>query len=168
MGPKLGFATMDLSITQLLRDSITPITLVSGIGLLVLTMTNRYGRIIDRSRSLVREIRAGQAGQGGHHGQEEAILRGELRILLKRANLLKAAVFHSGMTIFFACLMVVALFACALFGVPEPTVRTVVGTMFCVALIYLVLAIVYFIVDLGHSLRALHLEVQTVGEKAEK
>ena len=33
-----------------LRDAIGPVILISGVGLLLLTMTNRLGRAIDRAR----------------------------------------------------------------------------------------------------------------------
>ena len=39
-----------------LQSCITPVALVSGIGLLLLTLTNRLGRTIDCSRNLVVEL----------------------------------------------------------------------------------------------------------------
>ena len=39
-----------------LRDAIGPVILISGVGLLLLTMTNRLGRAIDRARQLKREL----------------------------------------------------------------------------------------------------------------
>ena len=44
------------SVAQLLpvlQTAIGPMILISGIGLLLLTMTNRLGRAIDRTRTLV-------------------------------------------------------------------------------------------------------------------
>jgi hypothetical protein len=43
------------SVSQLipvLQTAIGPVILISGVGLLLLTMTNRLGRVIDRSRIL--------------------------------------------------------------------------------------------------------------------
>ncbi|MBL8732337.1 MAG: DUF2721 domain-containing protein [Planctomycetes bacterium] len=48
-----------LSLSDLLpvlQTAIGPVILISGIGLLLLNMTNRYGRIIDRSRDLLRRL----------------------------------------------------------------------------------------------------------------
>ena len=39
-----------------LRDAIGPVILISGVGLLLLTMTNRLGRAIDRARLLKNEL----------------------------------------------------------------------------------------------------------------
>ena len=46
-------------ISQLLptlQVAIGPVVLISGIGLLILSMTNRFGRVIDRGRILAREL----------------------------------------------------------------------------------------------------------------
>src|SRR5688572_19515401 len=47
-------------IVPVLQVAIGPVILISGVGLLLLTMTNRLGRAIDRARSLVRELREGR------------------------------------------------------------------------------------------------------------
>src|SRR5665647_2321311 len=44
-------------LIPVLQVAIGPVILISGVGLLLLTLTNRYGRTIDRSRQLVREKR---------------------------------------------------------------------------------------------------------------
>jgi len=37
-------------IVPVLQTAISPVVLISGVGLLLLTMTNRLGRIVDRAR----------------------------------------------------------------------------------------------------------------------
>jgi hypothetical protein len=44
-------------LIPVLQVAIGPVILISGVGLLLLTLTNRYGRTIDRSRLLMRELR---------------------------------------------------------------------------------------------------------------
>ena len=39
-----------------LQLSIGPVILISGIGLILLSMTNRFGRVIDRARHLTRDL----------------------------------------------------------------------------------------------------------------
>ena len=46
---------METSVNQLipnLQVAIGPVIFISGVGLLLLTMTNRFARVIDRTRSL--------------------------------------------------------------------------------------------------------------------
>ena len=50
-------ATPVRELIPVLQVAIGPVILISGVGLLLLTMTNRYGRTIDRARHLVRELR---------------------------------------------------------------------------------------------------------------
>jgi hypothetical protein len=45
-------------VIPLLQIAIGPVILISGVGLLLLSMTNRFGRIIDRSRILAQELSA--------------------------------------------------------------------------------------------------------------
>ena len=48
-----------LSVAQLipvLQTAIGPTILISGVGLLLLTMTNRLARTIDRTRATAREL----------------------------------------------------------------------------------------------------------------
>ena len=51
-------------LIPLLPTAIGPVILISGVGLLLLSMTNRFGRIIDRSRILAHEMRSGSARRG--------------------------------------------------------------------------------------------------------
>lgn len=44
-----------------LQIAIGPVILVSGVSLLLLSMTNRLGRVIDRARDLSIELRSGVA-----------------------------------------------------------------------------------------------------------
>ena len=44
-------------LIPVLQVAIGPVILISGVGLLLLTLTNRYGRTIDRARQLMRELR---------------------------------------------------------------------------------------------------------------
>ena len=51
------------NLIPVLQMGIGPTILISGVGLLILSMTNRLGRVIDRARIMAREI-GGAAGPG--------------------------------------------------------------------------------------------------------
>ena len=44
-------------IVPALQLSIGPVIVISGAGLVLLSMTNRYARVIDRARSLAEALR---------------------------------------------------------------------------------------------------------------
>src|SRR2546430_16550530 len=70
-------------LTQLLQASISPVALVSGVGLLILSQTNRFSRVTDRLREL--------AGQR-HAGREDSRLETQIVIFPLRARILRAAI----------------------------------------------------------------------------
>ena len=44
------------SVVQIMTASIAPVIVISGVGLLLLSITNRYGRAIDRARLLAQDL----------------------------------------------------------------------------------------------------------------
>jgi len=46
------------SVVQILTASIAPVIVIPGNGLLLLSITNRYGRAIDRARLIMRELQS--------------------------------------------------------------------------------------------------------------
>src|SRR5437773_10897029 len=91
-----------------LQIAIGPVILISGIGLLLLSMTNRHGRIIDRARELAIELRAEDAGQ------RDRILS-QLDILTTRAHLLREAVTLAIVSLLSAAILIITLFVAAIF-----------------------------------------------------
>src|SRR5690606_11269502 len=88
-----------------LQASLSPVVLISGIGLLLLSMTNRLGRVVDRSRALARDIRA-----SGLDAAERKVLRLQIRILFKRGRLLVAAIGLCVLSLFLTAVLVGYLF----------------------------------------------------------
>jgi len=72
-------------LIPVLQTAIGPVILVSGVGLLLLTMTNRLSRVVDISRTMARETRELPVAQ------REPILA-QLRILSHRADLIRMAI----------------------------------------------------------------------------
>ena len=138
-------------LAHLLQTSISPIALISGVGLLLLSMTNRLSRVIDRSRSLSAQLRAA-AGDPG----EVARARDQLRVLARRARLLWAAIASVMVTVLCACTMVLMLTTMAFLQV---NLRLAVVSLFFVALLALLVSAIVFFADVLLSLRALRTEM---------
>ncbi len=73
------------SLIPTLQLAIGPVILISGVGLLLLCMTNRIARVIDRAR-----IVAAQCGLAG--GDELLNCRAKLGILSRRARILRTSI----------------------------------------------------------------------------
>src|SRR5512147_1774653 len=84
--------------------AIGPVILISGIGLLLLSMTNRFGRVVDRTRLLTRELRSSAP-------EYRETIRGQLPILLKRAGIIRASIAFATFSVLMAARLIVVLFA---------------------------------------------------------
>ena len=148
--------TLDTSLlVTVLQTAVGPVVVISGVALLLLTMTNRLGRIVDRSRALAHQARTAA-------GQERETARAQLRILHDRAELVRWAIALAAFCVLFVALLVISLFVTALFGVE---MAWLIAGFFIVSMVCLVASLVMFIRDINKSLRATALEV---GEEWQK
>jgi hypothetical protein len=139
------------SLLPMIQLAITPVILITGLGSLLLTMTNRLGRIVDRTRIL-----AGQARTAAP-GEERAHIESQLRILFRRAGLVRMAVSLAATSMFVSGLLVVAIFLSALLRIE---VGFALLGLFVAAIALLLGALVYFLRDINQALHALGLEVR--------
>jgi hypothetical protein len=142
------------SVVQILTASIAPVIVISGIGLLLLSITNRYGRAIDRARELMRDLDSGDEGSAGVRHLEE-----QLRHTHQRARLLRGSMIYASVSIFFVTLTILTLFADQ---VLQLHVDFVALPFFALCLITLVISIYYSIRDITVSLAALEMEMSSV------
>src|ERR1044071_3077381 len=94
-------------LIPVLQTAIGPVILISGVGLLLLSLTNRFGRAVDRARQLLREMRAAS-------GDAQKRLAGQVENLYQRARLIQTAIIFSTISILFAAVLIIALFFTAL------------------------------------------------------
>lgn len=138
------------SLTSIIQLSISPVILISGVGALTITLTNRMGRIVDRTRSLAGQARATSAAEERQH------LGSQLDIMWRRARLIRLAVTLAGCSMLTACVLILGLFATAFFG-REPGLGLV--AVFVASILFLAASLVAFLRDIFVSLHAVQLEV---------
>jgi hypothetical protein len=136
-------------LIPVLQVAIGPVILISGVGLLLLTLTNRYGRTIDRSRQLVREQR--ECAEA-----DRQRLAGQVEILYRRARLIRLSILLSGVSALLASVLIIVLFLTALWKLE---VGLVISLLFIACMVSLSGSLVAFIRDINLSLGALKLEV---------
>lgn len=93
-------------VVQILTASIAPVIVISGVGLLLLSITNRYGRAIDRARLLAREL-----GESDPESARRRHLADQLRLTSERARILRSSMIYASSSIFFVSLTILSLFA---------------------------------------------------------
>jgi hypothetical protein len=145
------------SLAQLLAAAVSPMLVISAAGLLLLSMTNRYGRVIDRARAYGQKL-GGLPGEG----EETAVTRRELAMVWKRARLLRLSITLAIVSVLCVVLTVFGLFIHLL---THLEIASVVLVLFAATLLTLAASLVVFLRDMTLSLHALDLEIQNAGVK---
>ncbi len=136
-------------LIPVLQVAIGPVILVSGVGLLLLTMTNRLGRVVDRSRILWRELKTTP------EADKQPVLA-QLRILSSRATLIQRAIMLASVSVLLAAILVIVLFLTAILRLE---VAWLISGLFIACMASLIGSLGAFIRDLDQSLVALKLEL---------
>lgn len=136
-------------LIDVLQTAISPVVLISGIGLLVLSMTNRFARTTDRARALA-------ALRDSADDAKRPSIDRQIRILYRRSRLLLWSTSLALTSVLFAALLIVTLFATYLL---ELDLHALVVALFVLSLACLVASLVFFIKDMSLSLRALRAEL---------
>lgn len=138
-------------LMSILAAAVSPVILISGVGLLILSMTNRFGRVVDRSRLLADALRHAPP-------QERSRLKRQLEILLRRARLLRVAVSFATMSVLASAILVIALFITAFL---QMKIVLISAVLFIACLASLIISLLAFLQDLNLSLGALKLEIES-------
>lgn len=136
------------NLTQLLQASISPVAMISGVGLLILSQTNRLGRVMDRLRDLL-EKRRKLTSPDAHLDQQVAVLH-------QRARILRTAVTAATFCALLASLLVLLIF---LMTLSDAKLDLLAVGLFASSLLSLVLSLIYFLLDMNLSLRAVQQEL---------
>lgn len=152
-----GMELAHASLLPVIQAAITPVILISGTGMLMLTLTNRMGRAVDRTRALAGQLRE-RPGQDNRH------LESQLDVLYKRTRLIRWAVVCAVTSILVECLLVLAIFAGS-FGAAAASFGVVTLALFVCSIGLLIGALVCFLRDIYLSLEALDREVQWAREQ---
>ena len=129
------------SVFQALQLAVSPVILISAYGLLLLSMTNRLGRAIDRARLLVRE---------------GAAKEDQITIITRRAGWIRSAIVFTSLALLAAALLVLVLFASIYLPL---NIAPFVAVLFIGSVVSLVIGLCYFLVDIFGSLHAMQAEL---------
>ena len=129
------------SVFQALQLAVSPVILISAYGLLLLSMTNRLGRAIDRARLLVRE---------------GAAKDDQIAIITRRAGWIRSAIVFTSLALITTALLVLVLFASIYLPVDT---APIVAVLFIGSVVSLVIGLTYFLIDIFGSLHAMQAEL---------
>lgn len=133
-----------------LQACITPVALISGVGILVLTLTNRLGRIVDKIRILCSAL------------EKESVMREDdkkfqIKILYKRAKLIRTSIALITLSIICSSLIIPVLAVSILGGFD---IQVFGYLFFSISIISFIFSAIFFFSDVTLSLKALKLEIK--------
>ena len=137
------------TVAHVIEIAVAPVFLLAGISGLLMVLTNRLGRAIDRSRSL----------QGTESDflpdHQKAAIESEFKTLTRRGRLIHLAISLSTASALLVCLVIITLFVGSL---AQFNVSIAVATLFIVALSLLSFAFLCFLTEIFISIRTLKLK----------
>ena len=146
---------MQESILPIIQLSITPVILISGLGALCISLTNRMGRIVDRTRNLAGLMR--QVSPEDRRHVEEQLL-----IMFRRAKIMRFSMTMVTSSMFISGLLVIVIFVSALSHVE---IAALILGLFATSMCCLLAGLAAFLRDLFVSLHAVQVEVvRAVGQ----
>ena len=136
-------------LIPVLQIAIGPVVLISGAGLLILSLTNRLGRVVDRGRSFARELREIPE-------LKRPSITTQLQSLRQRAHLLQRAIVFAVLCLVLAVALIISLFFIAAFNIET---AWLISVLFFCSLGSLAASLVYFLRELNQSLIAFRLDI---------
>jgi len=135
------------TIAHLIQLSVAPVFLLTGVGSILTVLTNRLGRIVDRSRALEKNLPA--AGDGEH-----AAIHMELENLSTRAVYINWAISLCVMSALLVCSLIATLFVSDIVKVSRPEF---VALLFIAAMLSLIGALLCFMREIYIAIRNLRI-----------
>jgi hypothetical protein len=141
-----------ISIKELipvLQTAIGPVILISGVGLLLLSMTNRLSRVIERARNL---LSFSETVDGAIKTRTLA----QIDILWGQARMIRQSILFASLSVLSAALLIIVLFITVLFGWEDVWL---LSAIFITCMCSLIASILAFMTDINRSLSAFRMEL---------
>jgi len=147
----LSTSVPSVDIAHLIQIALTPIFLISAIGVTLNVLTSRLARIVDRARTMEGILRtAGDA----HDGRD---LHAALGVLARRARYINAAITLITLSALFISLVVVMLFVNAFL---RWDLSVFIASMFILSMLSLAGALTAFLIEVRIATRTLRIGIE--------
>ena len=132
-------------LLDILKHSVGPVVLISGVGLIILAQTNRMGSLISRIRWIKK------SGASGPNTKAQILQ------LYRRAKVIRYSLIALICCIFFDSLIILSIFSFSLLQLHS---EVLVILLFLLTLISLIVGLAFFIYDVNLNLKAIQIEVE--------
>ncbi len=150
-------AAQSVDIAHLIQVALTPIFLISAIGVTLNVLTSRLARIVDRARAMENEARQTDS-------RNPRDLHAALRILERRARYINAAITLITISALFIALVVVMLFVNAFL---RWDLSAFIASMFILSMLALAAALLSFLIEVRIATTTLRIGIEAAARQGE-
>ena len=147
-----------VDIAHLIQIALTPIFLISAIGVTLNVLTSRLARIVDRARAMEDILRRTD------HAHEGRNLHAALDVLARRARYINAAIAFITVSALFIALVVVMLFVNAFL---RWELSAFIACLFILSMLSLAAALSTFLIEVRIATRALRIGIEAASHQGE-
>jgi hypothetical protein len=145
-------------IAHLIQIALTPIFLISAIGVILNVLTNRLARIVDRARVMENEVCRPDYRPEGRD------LHAALGVLARRARHINAAIIFITISALFIALVVVMLFVNAFL---RWELAAFIACMFILSMLSLAAALLTFLIEVRIATATLRIGIEAASRQSE-
>ncbi len=150
------YTVQSVDVAHLIQVALTPIFLISAIGVTLNVLTSRLARIVDRARAMEEILR--QSGHE-HHGRD---LHAALRVLARRARYINASITLITLSALFIALVVVMLFVNAFL---HWDLSGFTACMFIASMLSLCAALLSFLIEVRIATNSLQIGIEAAARE---
>jgi hypothetical protein len=147
-----------VDIAHLIQIALTPIFLISAIGVTLNVLTSRLARIVDRARSMEDVLRRSD------HTPDGRDLHGALGVLARRARYINAAITLITLSALFIALVVVMLFVNAFL---RRDLSVFIACMFILSMLSFAASLSAFLIEVGIATKTLRIGIEATARHGE-
>jgi uncharacterized membrane protein len=151
-------AAQNVDIAHLIQVALTPIFLISAIGVTLNVLTSRLARIVDRARAMEKEAAHADSRSQGRD------LHAALRVLERRANYINAAITLITVSALFIALVVVMLFVNAFL---RWDLSAFIACMFILSMLALAAALLSFLIEVRIATKTLRIGIEAAARQGD-
>ncbi len=150
VGSLSTYAVQTVDVAHLIQIALTPIFLISAIGVTLNVLTSRLARIVDRARAMEDIVRLSDHQDVGRD------LHGVLGVLARRARYINAAITFITLSALFIALVVVMLFVNAFL---RWDLSAFIACMFILSMLSLCAALLAFLIEVRIATKTLQIGI---------
>ena len=152
-------AAQSVDIAHLIQVALTPIFLISAIGVTLNVLTSRLARIVDRARAMEDQLRRPD------HRSDGCDLHSLLRVLARRARWINLAITLITMSALFIALVVVMLFVNAFL---RWDLSAFIAFIFIMSMLSLAAALLAFLIEVRIATTTLRIGIEEAAGPGQK